>query len=76
MELIIGRRRLAGADYVCHGRGSCRRDGDDPIYIGISGAYTGADSANSFATRNGALLAIQEANLPMPAPEKPSNSRD
>lgn len=34
----------------------------DPIYIGISGAYTGADSANSIATRNGAMMAIQEAN--------------
>lgn len=28
---------------------------EDTIVIGISGAYTGADSANSFAPRNGAL---------------------
>jgi branched-chain amino acid transport system substrate-binding protein len=34
----------------------------DAIVIGISGAYTGADSANSIATRNGAMMAIQEAN--------------
>jgi branched-chain amino acid transport system substrate-binding protein len=36
--------------------------GGDPIYVGISGAYTGADSANSIATRNGAMMAIQEVN--------------
>jgi branched-chain amino acid transport system substrate-binding protein len=35
---------------------------NDPIFIGISGAYTGADSANSTATRNGAMMAIQETN--------------
>jgi branched-chain amino acid transport system substrate-binding protein len=35
---------------------------DDAIYIGISGAYTGADSANSTATRNGSMMAILEAN--------------
>jgi branched-chain amino acid transport system substrate-binding protein len=34
----------------------------DPIYVGTSGAYTGADSANSIATRNGAMMAIQEVN--------------
>ena len=36
-------------------------DGDS-IYVGISGAYTGADSANSIATSNGAMMAIQEVN--------------
>jgi ABC-type branched-subunit amino acid transport system substrate-binding protein len=36
--------------------------GGDAIYIGISGAYAGADSANSISTRNGAMMAIQDAN--------------
>jgi branched-chain amino acid transport system substrate-binding protein len=41
---------------------TARAADNEAIYIGISGAYTGADSANSFATRNGAMMAIQEAN--------------
>ena len=41
---------------------SARAAGSEPIVIGISGAYTGADAANSIATRNGAMLAIEEAN--------------
>ena len=35
---------------------------ESALYIGISGAYTGADAANSTATRNGAMMAIREAN--------------
>ena len=62
MELMIGRRgtlSLIGSIIAVR----CARAAEnDPIYIGISGAYTGADSANSFATRNGAMLAIEEAN--------------
>jgi branched-chain amino acid transport system substrate-binding protein len=41
---------------------TARAADSDAIYIGISGAYTGADSANSVATRNGAMMAIMEAN--------------
>jgi branched-chain amino acid transport system substrate-binding protein len=41
---------------------SARAADSAPIIIGISGAYTGADAANSIATRNGAILAIEEAN--------------
>jgi branched-chain amino acid transport system substrate-binding protein len=62
MELIMGRRgalSLIGSVIAVR---CARAVENDPIYIGISGAYTGADSANSFATRNGAMLAIEEVN--------------
>jgi branched-chain amino acid transport system substrate-binding protein len=62
MELIIGRRSSLGLILSVMAMGHAGATENDSIYIGISGAYTGADSANSFATRNGALLAIEEAN--------------
>jgi branched-chain amino acid transport system substrate-binding protein len=62
MELIVGRRGALGLLVSIIAIGPSRAAENDPIYIGISGAYTGADSANSFATKNGAMLAIEEAN--------------
>ena len=62
IHAMIGRRGTVGLIASVIAVRSTRAAENDPIYIGISGAYTGADSANSCATRNGAMLAIEEAN--------------
>ena len=62
MELIIGRRAALGLTGWVMITGCAGAVESDPIYIRISGANTGADSAKSFATWNGAMLAIEEAN--------------
>jgi branched-chain amino acid transport system substrate-binding protein len=62
MKSIIRRRSALGLTAWLIAVGRVGAAESDAIYIGISGAYTGADSANSFATRNGAMLAIEEAN--------------